>query len=341
MPRGPRLDAPGALHHVTARGIDHGTIVRDEADRQGLVDALRRVVIDGGAAVYAWSFLANQLHLLIRTGSTSLSLLMRRLLTTHAVRFNRRHGRGGHVFQNRFKSTLVQDESYFLELVRYIHVMPLRAGVVSTLDELDCYPWTGHRLLMGASGPCWQSVAAVLSRFDTDAVAARSAYRRFIAEGCSRREHEIEGGGFRRRGNGWELVEALPRAREAWVLAERVLARPTALSHLATALPIVKYPQAAVAPIDPSVLVERVTQQLGLTAAVVAGGGRYRSATSVRALLAHLLVRRCGLSFNQTARALGISRWRVRRAVQQTEAGCEPSAVSELVTTLVRQGREP
>ena len=335
--RGPRLDAPDALHHVMARGIDHCTIFGAETDRQAFVDGLRRAVVDGGAAVYAWSLLSNHFHLLIRTGPTPLSLLMRRLLTAHAVRFNRRYQRCGHLFQNRFKSTLVHDETYLLELVRYIHLNPLRAGVISTIDELDMYPWTGHRWLVCDSGLSWQSVAAVLSCYGADIAAARTAYRRFVADGIGQTGHEIKGGGFVRRENRWEAVEELRRAREAWGPAERVLAGPNTLGSLEAALPTLPHfrPPRALG-IDPSVLVERVMQQLGVTAEAVAGASRHRSVTAVRALLAHLLVRRCGLSSNQTARVLGMSKWSVRRAVQRTEAGREPPAVAELLAELER-----
>jgi REP element-mobilizing transposase RayT len=310
-------------------------IFRAETDRQELVDGLRRVVVDGGATVYAWSLLSNHFHLLIRTGPTPLSLLMRRLLTAHAVRFNRRYQRCGHLFQNRFKSTLVHDETYFLELVRYIHLNPLRAGVISTIDELDRYPWTGHRLLMSDSGSSWQSVAAVLSCYGAHVAAARVAYRRFMADGIGRTDHRFDGGGFVRRGNRWQVVEELHRAREAWVPAERVLARPNTLGNLESALPTLPHyrPPRALG-IDPSVLVERVTQQLGVTAEAVAGSSRHRSVTAVRALLAHLLVRRCGFSSNQTARALGMSKWSVCRALQRTEPGREPPAVAELLAEL-------
>ena len=333
--RGPRLDAPGALHHVTARGIDHCTIFRAETDRQYLVDGLRRAVNDGGAAVYAWSLLSNHFHVLIRTGPTPLSLLMRRLLTAHAVRFNRRYQRCGHLFQNRFKSVLVLDETYFLELVRYIHLNPLRAGVISTIDELDTYPWTGHRLLMSEGAPSWQSVAAVLSCFGADVAAARVAYRRFVAEGIGQTDDELDGGGFVRRRKRWQVVEQLRRAREAWAPAERVLARPTTLGNLGAALPVLPPPRAPHAlDIDPSVLVERVVQQQEVTAEAVAGAGRDRSISMVRALLSHLLVRHCGLSFNETARVLGMSKWSVRRAVQRADTGPEPPAAAELLAEL-------
>jgi putative transposase len=316
-----------------ARGIDHCMIFRAETDRRDFVEGLRRAVVDGGAALYAWSLLPNHFHLLIRTGRTPLSLLMRRLLTAHAVRFNRRYQRGGHLFQNRFKSTLVHDETYFLELVRHIHLNPLRAGIISTIDELDVYPWTGHRWLMGDGGPSWQSVAAVLSCYGTEVTAARVAYRRFVADGIGRRDHDLDGGGFVRRGKGWQAVEQLRRGREAWAPAERVLARPTALGNLEAALPILPAPRAPRAlGIDPSVLVERGAQQLEVMAAAIAGASRHRSVTTGRALLAHLLVRRCGFSVNQTARVLGMSKWSVRRALQRTGAGREPPAVNLDVT---------
>jgi hypothetical protein len=88
---------------------------------------------------------------------------MRRLLTGYAVAFNRRHRRRGHLFQNCYKSVLVEEDPYLLELVRYIHLSPLRAGMLSDMDALDTYPWTGHSTLMG--GPrgrgrtrarCWR-----------------------------------------------------------------------------------------------------------------------------------------------------------------------------------------
>jgi hypothetical protein len=136
-----------------ARGIDGSAIFRADVDRQKFVEGIGDVVTTGGAAVY----------LLIRTGPTPLSLLMRRLLTGHAVRFNRHYQRRGYLFQNRFKSVLVHDETYFLRLVRYIHLNPLRAGILSTLDDLDAYPWSGHRNLVNGIGPPWQFVADVWS----------------------------------------------------------------------------------------------------------------------------------------------------------------------------------
>ena len=136
MPRGPRLDIPGALHHVMVRGIDRQNIFLSDADRNDLLCRLGEGVLRSGLRVYAWALMSNHFHVLLRSGSEGLSTTMRRLLTGYAVRFNRRHRRWGHLFQNRYKSILVEEDSYLLELVRYVHLNPLRAGVVNRLEDL-------------------------------------------------------------------------------------------------------------------------------------------------------------------------------------------------------------
>jgi putative transposase len=148
MPRGPRLDAPGILHHVMVRGIERTAIFVDDRDREDFLSRLEKVCADGAAVVYAWGLMDNHLHLAIHAGDRPLATTMRRLLTGYVVSFNRRHGRAGHLFQNRYKSVVVEEERYFLALVRYIHRNPLRAGLVASVDELAAYPWSGHAALV-------------------------------------------------------------------------------------------------------------------------------------------------------------------------------------------------
>ena len=119
IPRGPRLDAPGALHHVIARGIERRALFNDDRDRADLLQRLAALVGCSGTRLYAWALLSNHFHLLLRTGTAPLSSLLRRVLTGYAVSFNRRHRRGRHLFQNRFQSILVEDDPYLLTLVRY------------------------------------------------------------------------------------------------------------------------------------------------------------------------------------------------------------------------------
>jgi REP element-mobilizing transposase RayT len=121
------MDAPGALHHIIARGIDRQAIFSDDADRNGFLERLGDILTDTKTACYAWAMIPNHFHLLLRTGATPLSAVMRRLLTGYAVSYNRRHRRYGHLFQNRYKSMLCQEDPYLLELVRYIHLNPMRA----------------------------------------------------------------------------------------------------------------------------------------------------------------------------------------------------------------------
>ena len=124
MPRRPRLDTAGALHHVIARGIEGAKIFRDKSDYEDFLKRLADITRDNRILVLAWSLIPNHFHLLIRTGKLSLSNAMRKLLTGYAVNFNKRHKRQGHLFQNRYKSILCEEEPYLLELVRYIHLNP-------------------------------------------------------------------------------------------------------------------------------------------------------------------------------------------------------------------------
>ena len=149
MPRQARLDVPGLLQHVMARGIERRDIFRDEKDRTSFLERLALILEETQTQCYAWALIPNHFHILLRTGLTPLSKVMRRLMTGHAVTFNKRHKRSGHLFQNRYKSVICEEDPYLLELIRYIHLNPLRAKLVEDLRELDKYPWTGHSAILG------------------------------------------------------------------------------------------------------------------------------------------------------------------------------------------------
>jgi len=149
MPRHPRLDSPGILQHVMARGIERRKIFKDDKDRKSFLARLAIIMEETQTQCYAWALIPNHFHLLLRTGSTPLSKVMRRLMTGYAVNFNKRHKRSGHLFQNRYKSVVCEEDPYLLELIRYIHLNPLRADIVKDLKELDKYPWTGHSVIIG------------------------------------------------------------------------------------------------------------------------------------------------------------------------------------------------
>ena len=137
MPRQARLDAPGTLHHVIIRGIEQRQIVDDDKDRKDFVHRLGTLALETKTAIYAWALMTNHAHILLRSGPLGLSKYMKRFLTGYAIFYNRRHRRHGHLFQNRFKSILVEEDSYFQELVRYIHLNPLRARIVDSIVNRD------------------------------------------------------------------------------------------------------------------------------------------------------------------------------------------------------------
>jgi putative transposase len=224
MPRQKRLDAPGILHHVVTRGIEKTEIFKDSVDREEFLTRLAVGLEKTGCQCYAWSLMPNHLHLLIRTGRTSLSDLMSGLLTGYAQYFNRKRRRHGHLFQNRYKSILCQEDVYFLELVRYIHLNPLRSGLVSTLHKLGKYPWTGHAVLIGKMERKWQCAGEVLSWFASQRRVAMRKYREFVREGMGMGgRSDLTGGGLRRRAGGWEGVRALKGMKEYWQGDERIL----------------------------------------------------------------------------------------------------------------------
>ena len=165
MPRGARLDSPGTLHHVMVRGIEGSRIVTDDDDRHLFLSRLGIAAAATGTKIYAWALMTNHAHLLLKSGEAGLSIFMRKFLTSYAVLYNRRHFRHGHLFQNRYKSIICEEEPYFLKLVSYIHLNPLRAGLVSSLEELANYPWSGHATVINRIKRDWQDREYVLHYF--------------------------------------------------------------------------------------------------------------------------------------------------------------------------------
>ena len=201
-----------------------GDIFVDDEDREAFVLRLAASVACGGLTVYAWALMPNHLHLLAGSPAARLSVVMRRLLSSYAGYFNRRHRRVGHLFQNRFKSLLVDADEDLLELVRYVHLNPVRCGLVATLDALEDYPWTGHQALLGEATLPWQAVDAVLALYGSRVGKARTAYRSFLAAGLRSPAPENLGGGALRSWLGkWLHLPMARNGRENWSRDERVL----------------------------------------------------------------------------------------------------------------------
>jgi putative transposase len=211
MPRQARLDAPGILHHVIIRGIERRNIFRDNKDRDNLLERLSTILPETNTSCYAWALMSNHAHFLFRSGESGISNVMGRLLTGYAVNFNRRYRRHGQLFQNRYKSIICQEDNYLMELVRYIHLNPLRVNIVSNISELDRYPYSGHSSLMNYQKREWQDVKYILGYFGKIVLKARKDYLEFVQEGVKKgRRPEFVGGGLIRSLGGWSEVKKNP-----------------------------------------------------------------------------------------------------------------------------------
>src|SRR4030042_1649259 len=216
MPRNARLDAPGTLHHVMIRGIEGASIFLDDKDREHFLSRLGEIGRATGTRILAWALMDNHAHVLLFSGSSGLPRFMRRLLTGYAVWFNRRHQRSSHLFQNRYKSIVCEEDRYLLELVRYIHLNPFRSHRVRTLEELERYRWSGHGVLVGKGRHDWQEKEYVLNQFGRVERQSIRGYRKLIkgGKGLGRRPELVGGGLVRSLGGGSKVLSIRSRGEE-------------------------------------------------------------------------------------------------------------------------------
>lgn len=182
MGRISRLDWKKSVHHVMTRGIEKRRIFEDDEDRLDFINRLSKCITATDVTIYAWALMPNHIHFLVRTGNRPLFKFMHKLLTGHAVYFNNKYDRTGHLFQNRYKSILVQSDRYMLGLVRYIHLNPLKANILENMEELDEYPWTGHSSIMETHSYPWQNTARVLNMYSGNKKTKVEKYRKFLSE---------------------------------------------------------------------------------------------------------------------------------------------------------------
>lgn len=181
MSRPLRLDLPGALHYVTARGGRGGEIFFDDDDRRRFLELLGEVCVRFAWKIHAYCQMAGHYHLLVETPNDNLWRGMRQLNGVYTQGCNRRHGLSGHLFGGRYKAVLVQKEVYGLELARHVVLNPVRAGWVA--DPAD-WAWSSHPAMLGrVPAPAWLDVEGVLGRFDADRARAAAAYRGFVLAG--------------------------------------------------------------------------------------------------------------------------------------------------------------
>jgi REP element-mobilizing transposase RayT len=171
MARPLRIEFPGAFYHVTSRGDRREAIYEDDEDRSAFLGVLAAVVADFEWQCLAYCLMTNHYHLFVQTVHGNLSKGMRQLNGVFTQWSNRRHGRGGHLFQGRYKGILVDSDSYFREVSRYVVLNPVRAGMVA--DPAD-WPWSSYRATAGMESPLeWLADGAVLAAFGSRKMEAR------------------------------------------------------------------------------------------------------------------------------------------------------------------------
>lgn len=316
------MDAPGTLHHIMGRGIERTNIFRGRRDREDFLSRLATLCTGGDLIVYAFALMSNHFHILARTGRQPLSKSMRKLLTGYVVNFNKRHRRAGHLFQNRYKSIVCEDEPYLLELTRYIHLNPLRAGLVADMSGLRDYPWSGHAALHGTVANDWQDLNTVLAYFGSDRVVAREEYENFVAAGVAfGRRPELVGGGLVRSLGDWSQVVSRRRRGEATCSDTRILGGSDFVDRIITEAE--KKEQETLrlrgCKIDLPGLLVKIASSEGVDPAAIYSGIRKREVTRAKKIFSQIAVRRLGFSGAEVARLLGVSTSAVTRLVNQEE----------------------
>ena len=322
MPRQARIDAPGALHHIMVRGIERKTIFRDNKDRESFVQRLGDVLMQSSTACYAWSLLPNHVHLLLRTGDHPIATVMRRLLTGNAVTFNRRHRRHGPLFQNRYKSILCQEDPYLLELVRYLHLNPLRAGLVDSYSQLGRYKYCGHGFILGNLRNEWQDVDYVLGFFSRRRGSAQGRYKEYVFEGIGKgRRPDLVGGGLIRSLGGWSEARRLGKEEKRVKGDERILGDSEfVLDTLKESSErFERRYELKARGYDLEALAMRVGEIFGMEAGDLYSPGKYRRLIKPRSVFCYWAVRELGETATSMAKRLGLTQAGVSKAVLRGE----------------------
>ncbi|PKM98323.1 MAG: transposase [Elusimicrobia bacterium HGW-Elusimicrobia-3] len=224
MPRQARIDVPGQVYHVMSRGIERGSIFLGEDD---YVDFRERIGVwlnKSGAKCLAWCLMPNHFHFLVLRGERPLSELMHHAMTGYAINFNLRHRRAGHLFQNRYKAIICDLEEYFMEVVPYIHLNPLRANLVEDLDGLAAYKWCGHCAAISGVEDGILNRDSLLWHLGDSEGAAVARYMQVMREKAEEmRQKDLSGGGLLRSLGGEGAVLRAMRAGEKVLSDQRIL----------------------------------------------------------------------------------------------------------------------
>jgi REP element-mobilizing transposase RayT len=336
MPRIGRIDAPGALHHIIIRGIEKKPIFLSDTDRDRFTARLGKVLTDTVTPCYAWALMPNHAHLLLRTGVQPIATVMRRLLTGYAQDFNRQHNRHGQLFQNRYKSILCEEDPYLLELVRYIHLNLLRAGIVRNLGELKAYCYSGHAALMGTMAVSWQDTRYVLRLFGSTDGQARRKYESFAAGGVARgRRPELTGGGLIRSSGGWSQVKIQRLQGIRKKADERILGADDFVETVLQQAQEELEQSASLRQrgLDMDELVSCVADFFDVDSESLKEASKQRTVVKARSLFCYLALRKLRMNGTEVARKLNVTQSAVSKLVAKGQA----EAYRESVESIIKQ----
>lgn len=320
MPRKARIDAPGALHHIIARGIGRRKVFDDDEDRDFFVERLGEIISDTDTKCFAWALIPNHFHLILKTGYVPIATVMKRLLTGYAMRYNRRHKRSGHLFQNRYKSILCQEDAYLLELVRYVHLNPLRAKLVSDIKELGDHPYSGHSVLMGRATADWQNAKYILGLFGDSVYDARRRYLAFVNKGIvAGKRQDLTGGGLVRSVGGWSAVKEMRKTGSVQKGDERILGDGEFVEKalLQAEESLERTYRLKVNGIDIHRIVERVANIMDMASETVWASGKKPKVVQARSLLCYWATRELKIPQVWLSRKLGLSQSAVSLSVSR------------------------
>jgi len=309
MARNRRLDYPDALHHVIARGNNRDVIFKNDVDRRYFLKKLGEILLSTDTRCYAWALMPNHFHLLLRRTKVPISKIMHRLLTSYATYFNNKYKHVGHLFQNRFKSILCQDDTYFLTLIKYIHLNPMKAKIVKNLACLELYPWTGHQGLVSAQSYEWHDTETVLQVFANDPDLAVKKYLEFICVQLTQEQvSEIKHGTMVKLKNGrWGRACSLTRNQidrsNELILGDEYFVRAVLAFNkkldicLASESPGLDFPQ----------IVEKAAVLFDIDSSRVLSKCRKHATTRARALISYWCLYSLGYPVEEIAQQLSIS----------------------------------
>jgi REP element-mobilizing transposase RayT len=179
MSRPLRIEYPGAFYHVTSRGNEQKDIFKSDADREQFLFYLSASCARYGTIIHAYCLMTNHYHLMLETPFGDLALIMKYINSSYTTYFNVKRKRVGHLLQGRYKAILVEADSYAAELSRYMHLNPVRAGMVKFPED---YIWSSYRFYANGGEPAWLTTGFILDYFGAGDTESRQNYRRYVNE---------------------------------------------------------------------------------------------------------------------------------------------------------------